>query len=211
MLAFVDGAVDINRRLDQGGATFGGAGVVLVQQDADSLTSYRVIGVPFWPNSLLITNNTMEVMAAKIACDLWKPEKSGEILHVWTDSAYVKNMLSFGTGYSAQKNKELIEYARRFSSREDVMYHHVRGHNGLPWNEMADLSARKAVTLKKGFDKTYACNISLLCFRCRRFPCTGDKTFGTKNVALATPNGYAGISECDRYQMADVEGVGSWV
>ena len=205
MYAFVDGAVDVNRRRDQGGATFGSAGVVLVQRDAEDITSYRIIGVPFWPHSLFITNNTMEVMAAKIACDVGADYKND--FHIWSDSQYVKNMLSFGSGYTAQKNCDLIEYARRSVARDRILVHYCPGHTGFVWNELADLAARKAVELRKGFDKTYVCRISLLCFRCSKFPCdTGMRGFGTEHAALKEPLAYGGLLECDQFEMIDVEG-----
>jgi len=203
MYAFVDGSVDVNRRLDQGGAGFGGAGVVLVTAVADSITAYRVIGVPFWPHSMLITNNTMEVMAAKIACNL---RDHKEDFHLWSDSIYVKNMLTFGSNYVAEKNSDLIAYARWSVARAGVFIHHCRGHAGFAWNELANLAAQQAVRNKRGFDKTYACAISRLCFQCKKFPCgLGDDKFGLKTAELK--RNYAGIVGCDRYEDLSVEGL----
>jgi len=206
MYAFVDGAVDKNRRRDQGGAGFGGAGVVLVRTTADGITAYRVIGVPFWPHSLFITNNTMEVMAAKIACEICGDQGD---LHLWSDSQYVKNMLTFGSSYRAEKNKELIDYARQYVARSGVYIHHCHGHTGFVWNELANLAARQAVVLKKGFDKTYACAVSRLCFRCKEFPC-GDSNvnaFGLKTATLEDPKAYAGILSCDEFSGYSIEGL----
>jgi ribonuclease HI len=206
MYAFVDGAVDINRRRDQGGAGFGGAGVVLVQAVADSITAYRIIGVPFWPHSMLITNNTMEVMATKIACDL---RDHKEVLHLWSDSMYVKNMLTLGSSYVAQANTDLIAYARWSTAHEGVWIHHCKGHAGFAWNELSDMAATKAVALRKGFDKTYGCNISRLCFRCSRFPCaaTDARRFAVETACLKSPRAYAGIVECERFKASEVEGL----
>lgn len=203
MYAFVDGAVDINQRRDQGGAGFGGAGVVLVQTAGDHITTYRVIGVPFWPHSIFITNNTMEVMAAKIAADL---RDHKEDLHIWSDSQYVKNMLAFGSNYTAMQNKDLIAYARWSVARDGVYIHHCRGHAGFAWNELANLAAQQAVKNKRGFDRAYGCAIGRLCFRCKKFPCDiRDDKFGLKTAELRQR--YADIVECDQYEYCQVEGL----
>ena len=208
MYAFVDGAVDINRRCDQGGAGFGGAGVVLVTTDKDSITSYRTIGVPFWPHSIFITNNTMEVMAVQIACNaLSKKLEAGEDIRIWTDSTYAKGSLSFGSSWVAKKNVALIEFVRRSTARSNVVIHHVKGHAGFAWNELADTAAGKAVEHRRGFDKTYRCLVSKLCFRCRHFPCHHEG-FGTKTSVLADTRAYAGVIECERFKRTKlVEGL----
>ncbi len=208
MYAFVDGAVDLNRRCDQGGAGFGGAGVVLVKTRGKHVVSYRVIGVPFWPHSIFITNNTMEVMAVQIACNVLNEALvAGRDLRIWTDSTYAKGMLSFGSPWMAKKNKALIEFVRRSTARSNVIIHHVKGHASFAWNELADTAAGKAVEHKRGFDKTYLCSISELCFRCRKFPCN-HKGFGIKTSRLPNPHAYAGFLDCVEFKSAKlVEGL----
>lgn len=202
MYAFVDGAVDLNRRRDQGGAGFGGAGVVLVRTRGKHVVSYRIIGVPFWPHSIFITNNTMEVMAVQVACNAWREAlAAGRDIQIWTDSAYAKGMLSFGSSWVAEKNRALIEFVRRSTAKSNVIFHHIKGHAGFAWNELADTAAGKAVEHKRGFDKTYPCSICELCFRCRKFPCQ-QKGFGTKTSRLLSPDGYAGFLDCIEFRSA---------
>jgi ribonuclease HI len=201
MYAFVDGAVDKNRRRDQGGAGFGGAGVVLVATDRDSITSYRVIGVPFWPHSIFITNNTMEIMAVMVACNAMSEEIAlGKTVHIWSDSTYAKGSLSFGSNWTAKKNIGLIEYARRTTAKSNVQIYHCKGHAGYSWNELANTAAQKAVELKKGFDATFKASIGRVCLFCNKFPCQDqDKKFGVRDSFLSAKDGYAGILECDEF------------
>jgi ribonuclease HI len=205
MYAFVDGAVDVNRRRDQGGAGFGGVGVVLVRKDADEIVSYRIIGVPFWPHSMLITNNTMEVMAIKIACDILLGLSDPETpINIWSDSQYAKNMLLFGSNCVANTNVALIDYVRRTTARPYIHIFHCRGHAGFAWNELADMAATKAVEKRRGFDATIACKVGADCFRCKRFPCGApDKgTFGLQTSLLK--NRY--VEKCSDYEVVSVEG-----
>lgn len=209
MYAFVDGAVDINRRRDQGGAGFGGAGVVLVAMNAEAVISYRVIGVPFWPHSIFISNNTMEVMAVQVACNVLQEEiDAGADTHIWTDSSYAVGSLSFGSSWMPKKNVTLIDSVRRSTARANVHFHHCRGHKGFAWNELSNLAAQKAVEKRKGFDATYECSISELCFSCKKFPCgkTDSKRFGLKVAVLTEPQGYAGILECEDFERGEVGG-----
>lgn len=206
MYAFVDGAVDLNRRRDQGGAGFGGAGVVLVTTNPFA-SAYRVIGVPFWPHSIFISNNTMEIMAVQVACNVLRKElEAGSDIHIWTDSSYAKGCLSFGSSWVPEKNVALIDSVRRDTARGNVNIYHCRGHKGFAWNELANLAAQKAVEKKKGFDATYESRVSRRCFFCSKFPCeTPDlKKFGLKTCELAWAYESPG---CIEYDPLELEGV----
>jgi ribonuclease HI len=208
MLAFVDGAVDKNRRRDQGGAGFGGAGVVLVKTDGGLATSYRVVGVPFWPHSMFISNNTMEIMAVQAACNILEPEiLAGKDVHIWSDSTYAKGMLSFGTSWTAKENQALVEYIRRTTARHNILIHHVKGHAGFAWNELADTAAVKAVEYRRGFDREFQCLVHHVCFQCSKFPCKKPdyRNFGLKSSKLLET--YREGIKCADFDRRKVEGL----
>lgn len=199
MFAFVDGAVDLNRRLDRGGAGFGGIGVVLMDEtEGTDISSYRIVGVPFWPQAFLITNNTMELFAAHTACHLIRQEiEAGESVEIWSDSTYVKGMLSFGSQWMAKKNVELVSYFRHLTARPNVTIHHCRGHSGFAWNELADTAAQKATELRKGFDANIKASIGKSCIFCERFPCLKeDRGFGKTTSKLSNSRAYSGKTKC---------------
>jgi len=205
MYAFVDGAVDVNRRRDQGGAGFGGTGVVLIETNAGRISSYRVVGVPFWPHSMFISNNTMEIMAVQVACNLIHDRiMSGKDVHIWTDSEYAQGVLSFGSSWMPKKNAALIDFVRRATARTNVLINHCKGHAGFAWNELANTAAQKAVEMKHGFDRTVQSEISKLCFGCVSFPCLDlDKgIFGVSSSRLANPRSY-NKKKCANYAHPD--------
>lgn len=207
MYAFVDGAVDLNRRRDQGGAGFGGVGVILMRMRHDRVDAYRVVGVPFWPHSMFISNNTMEIMAVQVACNILQEQiQKGEDVHIWTDSTYTKGSLEFGSPWMPKKNVALIDFVRRSTACKNVHIHHCKGHDGFAWNELANLAAQKAVEKRRGFDELYDSKICRKCFFCSKFPCnTPDlKSFGLKvaNLWWAYP-----LTECIEHKPLALEGI----
>lgn len=99
------------------------------------------------------TNNRMELTAAIRALEALK-QRCAVDLH--TDSMYVRNGItqwldgwkSRGWRTSAKKpvkNQDLWQALDTLASRHDVTWHWVRGHDGHPGNERADLLANQGL------------------------------------------------------------------
>ena len=122
----------------------GGWGVVLCHGD----TKETLSGAE--PNT---TNNRMELMAA--ISGLRALTQSSEV-HLVTDSKYVKNGIiewihnwkknNWKTAArQTVKNQDLWKELDHEMQRHEVTLHWVKGHNGHPENEKADLLAREAI------------------------------------------------------------------
>jgi ribonuclease HI len=89
------------------------------------------------------TNNIAELTgvlrAIQLARELDRP------LRLYTDSKYAMGVLT--QGWKAKANKELIaEIKEWLQSHPDTELFHVRGHQGVTLNEVADELAVQAVT-----------------------------------------------------------------
>lgn len=171
---FTDGAVDLNR---VGGADFGGACAVILRIDK-IIEEMSVWGKFFTIKDGAITNNTMELTAVGLAGRYLQKriEEKAEV-HIWTDSQYAQGCLRYGSNWMPEKNLDLIAEMRAHVAYPNVQIHHVRGHSGVAWNELADTGATTAVRLKRGFLGHKTVKIALRCFYCAKFACL-DPKFG---------------------------------
>ncbi len=99
------------------------------------------------------TNNRMEMMAAIVALEsLTQPCE----VALYTDSSYVKNGMTVWRvdwkrrGWKTAdkkpvKNQDLWERLDAAAARHRVAWHWVKGHNGDPENERADVLARSGI------------------------------------------------------------------
>lgn len=99
------------------------------------------------------TNNRMELMAAIKALNELKKRCNVDL---YTDSNYVRQGITewiFGwkkKGWKTAdkkpvKNVDLWQMLDEATTRHDVKWHWVKGHNGDPLNERADELARKGI------------------------------------------------------------------
>lgn len=99
------------------------------------------------------TNNRMELLAAICAIEALKRPSRVELT---TDSSYVKegitkwihNWKKRGWKKADKKpveNRDLWERLDSASSRHEIIWHWIRGHNGHPENERADALATGAI------------------------------------------------------------------
>ncbi len=123
----------------------GGWGAILRYKDVEKELN------GFAPNT---TNNQMELMAA---IEALKALKKPCIVHLTTDSQYVKNGIQnwiFNwkknnwktSNKKPVKNQELWQALDAQASRHDITWHWVKGHNEHPENERADALARAAIS-----------------------------------------------------------------
>jgi ribonuclease HI len=197
-LAFVDGAVDRNRRREEGGASKGGScAVILPLRDTapweGSLEEIIVVGKYFdreiegdcWgEDGSVITNSTTELQAVYLACtELIEPIEAGAPVHIWSDSQYAIGCLSHGSTWNPNVNRKTIKHMRKITARPNVQIRFVRGHHGFRWNELTDLGAKKCVELMRSYKGRRTARALLPCVLCARFPCK-DPNFGTKTSEL---------------------------
>ena len=101
----------------------------------------------------LTTNNRMEISAVIFAL---KALKQRSIVELWTDSQYVqKGVTEWLEGWKKRgwktaskdpvKNADLWQELDALLPHHEKSWHWVRGHNGHPGNELADLLANKGV------------------------------------------------------------------
>lgn len=119
----------------------GGWGAILIWKD----TIKEIFG--YMPNT---TNNQMELTAAIEALKAVKKEVP---IKIYTDSEYVKKGITeWIHGWKKSnwkngkvKNIELWQQLDALSSKFQIEWHWVRGHDGNKYNELADSLARKAI------------------------------------------------------------------
>lgn len=88
------------------------------------------------------TNNIAELTAILRALEL--AHELGRPLRLYTDSRYAMGVLT--EGWKAKANKPLISEIRGWLDKHpDTALFHVRGHQGIPLNEVADELAVRAV------------------------------------------------------------------
>lgn len=103
------------------------------------------------------TNNKMELTAPIEALKLLQ---DGASVDLYTDSTYVKDGISswmkswkknnwITSSNTPVKNKELWLLLDEQCQRLNVKWHWVKGHNGHPMNERADVLARSALISKR--------------------------------------------------------------
>jgi len=95
------------------------------------------------------TNNRMELLAVIVALEKLKFENS--IVDVYTDSKYVSDAINLDwiSGWQKRKfkkvkNVDLWERLIELLSKHKVNFHWVKGHAGIPENEVCDKLAVKA-------------------------------------------------------------------
>mgnify|MGYP005619967439 FL=1 len=139
LYAYTDGACS-------GNPGPGGWGAILIARDGDAVVKERELS----GGAALTTNNKMELMAAIASLEaLAGPSK----ITVVTDSSYVKDGITkwiFGwksRGWKTAakkpvKNEDLWKRLEAATTRHDVTWEWVKGHDGHPENERADKLAR---------------------------------------------------------------------
>ncbi len=97
------------------------------------------------------TNNRMELMGAIMALESLKRSCAVDL---YTDSEYVRSgMTSWIKKWKADgwkkkgglKNADLWQRLDAAAAKHDVKFHWVKGHNGHPQNERADMLATQAI------------------------------------------------------------------
>ena len=99
------------------------------------------------------TNNRMELRAAIEGLKLLNRRC---VVHLYTDSSYVKNGIEswlagwkkkgwITAGRKPVKNKDLWQALDTETQRHDITWHWVKGHAGDPGNERADALANEGV------------------------------------------------------------------
>jgi len=115
-----------------------GSGAMLSYQGREKLAS-RYLGVA--------TNNVAELDAVKLALE--QMQCTDLPIDLFTDSTYVIGVLA--KGWKAKQNVELVEEVRSLMSRfDDLRLRKVKGHAGVPENELVDELARDAVANREG-------------------------------------------------------------
>jgi ribonuclease HI len=98
----------------------------------------------------MATNNIAELTAILRVLELVDNPLSSIVIH--TDSAYSIGVLS--QGWKAKANKELIfKIKQRLSNMPNVALKKVKGHAGVPENELVDDLARHASETQKNVDE----------------------------------------------------------
>jgi len=182
--SFVDGSVDCTRKREAGGANYGGICAVVLREHDEIFREMHICGELIEKgDDMVVTNNTMELSAIRLAAQMMEAEiKSGQEVHIWTDSQYAQGCLRYNTTWDPKQNVELIISVRDLVAKPNVFINHVRGHRGIGWNELANLGAQKCVTTResrKGFSGVRTLNVARQCFFCQRFACDDrDRRFG---------------------------------
>lgn len=97
------------------------------------------------------TNNIAELTAILRALELIDDRRDARVL-LYTDSEYAIGVLT--RGWKAKANRELIEKIRRRSARFPLLeLRKVRGHAGVPQNELVDRLARSAAESQSAVDE----------------------------------------------------------
>jgi len=169
MYITTDGAISNNGNKDGSGRAVGGIGVVFSTDPDDFNSIFDRINYPYAGNTHgnmeeTITNNRMELSA--VCCSLEYLIESFEDLREWrisvrSDSQYViKGINEYLTKWrdngwknsskQAVKNKDLWERFVKIRDRFikemiEVVFIHLKGHNGHPIQEESDRLATKSV------------------------------------------------------------------
>jgi ribonuclease HI len=134
-IAYTDGACSGN----PGPA---GLGYVVVFPDGKRIQRGEPLG--------MATNNIAELTAILRVLELIDNPSSPVVIH--TDSAYSIGVLSLG--WKAKANKELIfKIKQRLSQLPAVTLQKVKGHAGVPENELVDHLARMAAETQNPVDE----------------------------------------------------------
>ncbi|MFO8072253.1 MAG: ribonuclease H [Polyangia bacterium] len=97
------------------------------------------------------TNNIAELTAISRALELIDDRRDARVL-LHTDSEYAIGLLT--RGWKAKANRELIERIRRRVARFPLLeLRKVRGHAGVPQNELVDRLARAAAESQSAVDE----------------------------------------------------------
>lgn len=101
------------------------------------------------------TNNRMELLAVIEALRLLNDSARGMAIHIYSDSKYVINAVEkkwvFGWEKKGFKDKKNPDLWRRFLNaypHYNITFHWVKGHSGVPENEICDQLAKKAAESK---------------------------------------------------------------
>ena len=97
------------------------------------------------------TNNRMELMAVIDALRLLNDAARDKEIHIYSDSKYVIDAVEkkwvFGWEKKGFKDKKNADLWRQFLNKypfHKIVFHWVKGHSGVPENEVCDQLAKKA-------------------------------------------------------------------
>ena len=112
------------------------------------------------------TNNRMELLAVIQALKLLNSHAKDKEIILYSDSKYVINAIEKGWVFNWQKknfkdkkNPDLWREFLRIYPKYTVRFEWVKGHSGIPENEMCDQLAKKAaegknLVIDRGFEAT---------------------------------------------------------
>lgn len=120
----------------------GGAGIVIYQDNA--IFSMHGIGLGH------VTNNQAEFLALKHALTQLKEQSLADSpINILSDSTLVVGV--FSQNWKAKANLDLVvEIKGMLKEFPGVTFAHIRGHNGIQGNELADSLAQEAAETQKG-------------------------------------------------------------
>jgi ribonuclease HI len=120
------------------------------------------------------TNNRMELLAVIEALKLLNDAARTMEVHLYSDSKYVLDAISKGwvfnwvkKGFKGKKNEDLWRRFLNIYPRFTIKLHWVKGHSGVPENEVCDKLAKEAAESKNlkidhGYEKGTDAQTSLL-------------------------------------------------
>lgn len=140
---WTDGAIHKNGRPESVG---GWACIMIAKQNGEIMKEQHLQGAKRAPGT---TSNEMELRGVLEGLQSLSPAHAGRIeVHVYTDSEYVQKGFDFRAdrwahdGWKPRANLELIKQIYELNRLYLVHYHHVDGHTGIFYNEMADGMAK---------------------------------------------------------------------
>jgi ribonuclease HI len=120
------------------------------------------------------TNNRMELLAVIDALSLLNDAARNKKIHIYSDSKYVIDSVEkkwvFGWEKKGFKDKKNADLWRLFLTKYpfyNIAFHWVKGHSGVPENEVCDQLAKKAaegndLNIDHGYIKSITPGQSLL-------------------------------------------------
>ena len=97
------------------------------------------------------TNNRMELLAVIEALFMLNDFANGKEIHIYSDSKYVINSIEKGwvfnwvkKNFKDKANEDLWRKYLSIHGKYTVKFHWVKGHSGVPENEVCDQLAKKA-------------------------------------------------------------------
>jgi ribonuclease HI len=97
------------------------------------------------------TNNRMELLAVIEALHMLNDFANGKQIHIYSDSKYVIDSIEKGwvfnwvkKNFKDKANDDLWRRYLNIHGKYDVKFHWVKGHSGVPENEVCDKLAKSA-------------------------------------------------------------------